>query len=129
MQMLMYFDLLKLFDCVNVIKKPLKEFYRWYTNLSCCSPISICQKFNSCRYAVLLRKLLNVAWGHWLFIVTDKKIKLKNLYLVNFSAPGSGEGTSTGDMPHPPRKKRARVDPTVESVCQFKVCLKQIGQC
>ncbi|KAK2894700.1 hypothetical protein Q8A67_011929 [Cirrhinus molitorella] len=29
--------------------------------------------------------------------------------------PGAGEGTSTGDMPHPPRKKRARVDPTVES--------------
>uniref|UniRef100_A0A8C1D9B1 Mortality factor 4 like 1 n=2 Tax=Cyprinus carpio TaxID=7962 RepID=A0A8C1D9B1_CYPCA len=25
------------------------------------------------------------------------------------------DGTSTGDMPHPPRKKRARVDPTVES--------------
>lgn len=48
--------------------------------------------------------------------------------IVNFSAPGSGEGTSTGDMPHPPRKKRARVDPTVESVCPFKVCLKQIGQ-
>ncbi|TRZ03527.1 hypothetical protein DNTS_030879 [Danionella cerebrum] len=29
--------------------------------------------------------------------------------------PGAGEGTSTGDIPHPPRKKRARVDPTVES--------------
>uniref|UniRef100_A0A8B9L9I3 Mortality factor 4-like protein 1 n=1 Tax=Astyanax mexicanus TaxID=7994 RepID=A0A8B9L9I3_ASTMX len=29
--------------------------------------------------------------------------------------PGPGEGTSTGEMPHPPRKKRARVDPTVES--------------
>lgn len=32
-------------------------------------------------------------------------------------APGAGEGTSSGGDPtHPPRKKRARVDPTVESV-------------
>ncbi|XP_027899711.1 mortality factor 4-like protein 1 isoform X1 [Xiphophorus couchianus] len=31
--------------------------------------------------------------------------------------PGAGEGTSSGGDPtHPPRKKRARVDPTVESV-------------
>ncbi|XP_075994046.1 mortality factor 4-like protein 1 isoform X1 [Genypterus blacodes] len=33
-------------------------------------------------------------------------------------APGAGEGTSSsggGDLAHPPRKKRARVDPTVES--------------
>ncbi|XP_062316707.1 mortality factor 4-like protein 1 [Osmerus eperlanus] len=30
--------------------------------------------------------------------------------------PGAGEGTSAGgDLPYPPRKKRARVDPTVES--------------
>ncbi|WP_407816083.1 hypothetical protein, partial [Staphylococcus aureus] len=30
--------------------------------------------------------------------------------------PGAGEGTSSGGDPtHPPRKKRARVDPTVES--------------
>ncbi|KAG8574880.1 hypothetical protein GDO81_009380 [Engystomops pustulosus] len=29
--------------------------------------------------------------------------------------PGSGEGSSTSDAPQPPRKKRARVDPTVES--------------
>lgn len=33
------------------------------------------------------------------------------------AAPGAGEGTSSGGDPtHPPRKKRARVDPTVESV-------------
>lgn len=33
------------------------------------------------------------------------------------AAPGPGEGTSSGgDLTHPPRKKRARVDPTVESV-------------
>lgn len=35
------------------------------------------------------------------------------------AAPGAGEGTSSGGDPtHPPRKKRARVDPTVESVGQ-----------
>lgn len=34
-----------------------------------------------------------------------------------YAAPGAGEGTSSGGDPtHPPRKKRARVDPTVESV-------------
>lgn len=32
-------------------------------------------------------------------------------------APGPGEGTSSGETPQGPRKKRARVDPTVESVC------------
>lgn len=31
-------------------------------------------------------------------------------------APGPGEGTSSGETPQGPRKKRARVDPTVESV-------------
>lgn len=43
-----------------------------------------------------------------------------NLCPLNVSvcaAPGAGEGTSSGGDPtHPPRKKRARVDPTVESV-------------
>ncbi|NXS30728.1 MO4L1 protein, partial [Pomatostomus ruficeps] len=29
--------------------------------------------------------------------------------------PGIGEGSSTSETPQPPRKKRARVDPTVES--------------
>lgn len=37
---------------------------------------------------------------------------------LSFLAPGPGEGPSSGSDPtHPPRKKRARVDPTVESVC------------
>ncbi|XP_051838359.1 mortality factor 4-like protein 1 isoform X5 [Antechinus flavipes] len=31
------------------------------------------------------------------------------------STPGIGEGSSTSETPQPPRKKRARVDPTVES--------------
>lgn len=38
------------------------------------------------------------------------------------SAPGPGEGTSSGETPQPPRKKRARVDPTVESVCDLSHC-------
>ncbi|KFV72208.1 Mortality factor 4-like 1, partial [Dryobates pubescens] len=33
--------------------------------------------------------------------------------------PGIGEGSSTSETPQPPRKKRARVDPTVESVETF----------
>lgn len=38
-------------------------------------------------------------------------------YVSVCAAPGAGEGTSSGGDPtHPPRKKRARVDPTVESV-------------
>uniref|UniRef100_A0A671VUU7 Mortality factor 4-like protein 1 n=1 Tax=Sparus aurata TaxID=8175 RepID=A0A671VUU7_SPAAU len=37
-------------------------------------------------------------------------------YVSVCAAPGAGEGTSSGGDPtHPPRKKRARVDPTVES--------------
>uniref|UniRef100_A0A8C6LM92 Mortality factor 4-like protein 1 n=1 Tax=Nothobranchius furzeri TaxID=105023 RepID=A0A8C6LM92_NOTFU len=40
-----------------------------------------------------------------------KKVKQKT--------PGPGEGTSSGDAPQPPRKKRARVDPTVESEEMF----------
>lgn len=31
-------------------------------------------------------------------------------------APGNGDGGSTSETPQPPRKKRARVDPTVENV-------------
>lgn len=43
-------------------------------------------------------------------------------WTVCFSAPGPGEGTSSGETPQPPRKKRARVDPTVESVCDLNHC-------
>lgn len=35
------------------------------------------------------------------------------------AAPGIGEGSSSSETPQPPRKKRARVDPTVESVCAY----------
>lgn len=37
-------------------------------------------------------------------------------YPPNFTAPGNGDGGSTSETPQPPRKKRARVDPTVENV-------------
>lgn len=41
-------------------------------------------------------------------------------YVPLCAAPGAGEGTSSGGDPtHPPRKKRARVDPTVESVSTY----------
>uniref|UniRef100_A0A8B9E5H1 Mortality factor 4-like protein 1 n=1 Tax=Anser cygnoides TaxID=8845 RepID=A0A8B9E5H1_ANSCY len=36
--------------------------------------------------------------------------------------PGIGEGSSTSETPQPPRKKRARVDPTVESTtCIYSI--------
>lgn len=38
------------------------------------------------------------------------------LWRLCCSAPGPGEGTSGAETPQGPRKKRARVDPTVESV-------------
>ncbi|XP_010830577.1 PREDICTED: mortality factor 4-like protein 2, partial [Bison bison bison] len=34
--------------------------------------------------------------------------------------PGNGDGGSTSEAPQPPRKKRARADPTVESEDAFK---------
>ncbi|CAO2634028.1 Mortality factor 4-like protein 1, partial [Lemmus lemmus] len=34
---------------------------------------------------------------------------------THFVAPGNGDGGSTSETPQPPRKKRARVDPTVEN--------------
>ena len=40
-------------------------------------------------------------------------------YPQNFTAPGNGDGGSTSETPQPPRKKRARVDPTFESVKSF----------
>lgn len=55
----------------------------------------------------------------------DAELLSKNIIEYTLcSAPGAGEGTSTGDLPHPPRKKRARVDPTVESVCHFRPLFK-----
>ncbi|XP_028297435.1 mortality factor 4-like protein 1 isoform X1 [Gouania willdenowi] len=47
-----------------------------------------------------------------------KKAKQKNV-MLSPSAPGPGEGTSSAEPPLGPRKKRARVDPTVESEEMF----------
>uniref|UniRef100_A0A4W4F8G2 Mortality factor 4-like protein 1 n=1 Tax=Electrophorus electricus TaxID=8005 RepID=A0A4W4F8G2_ELEEL len=70
----------------------------------------------------------NKNWDEWvpesrvLKYVDSNLQKQKELQKANQKAkknkqktPGAGEGTSTAEMPHPPRKKRARVDPTVES--------------
>uniref|UniRef100_A0A8C9WSN0 Mortality factor 4-like protein 1 n=1 Tax=Sander lucioperca TaxID=283035 RepID=A0A8C9WSN0_SANLU len=44
----------------------------------------------------------------------DNELTVK--HVSGRAVPGAGEGTSSGGDPtHPPRKKRARVDPTVES--------------
>uniref|UniRef100_A0A672FKC0 Mortality factor 4-like protein 1 n=1 Tax=Salarias fasciatus TaxID=181472 RepID=A0A672FKC0_SALFA len=69
----------------------------------------------------------NKNWDEWvpesrvLKYVDSNLQKQKELQRANHvvgvsAAPGAGEGTSSGGDPtHPPRKKRARVDPTVES--------------
>lgn len=47
------------------------------------------------------------------------------MYQFSLLVSGPGEGTSSGEAPQGPRKKRARVDPTVESVCTV-LSLKQL---
>lgn len=49
--------------------------------------------------------------------LTDLPDFLRSVTSLFCTAPGIGEGSSTSETPQPPRKKRARVDPTVESVC------------
>lgn len=49
--------------------------------------------------------------------LTDLANSLSSTTSLFCTAPGIGEGSSTSETPQPPRKKRARVDPTVESVC------------
>lgn len=51
-----------------------------------------------------------------MIVVTYSDIFSKPQWMCSL-APGPGEGTSSGETPQGPRKKRARVDPTVESVC------------
>ena len=43
------------------------------------------------------------------------KLTISLPYPPIFTAPGNGDGGSTSETPQPPRKKRARVDPTVEN--------------
>uniref|UniRef100_A0A8C3AGI7 Mortality factor 4-like protein 1 n=1 Tax=Cyclopterus lumpus TaxID=8103 RepID=A0A8C3AGI7_CYCLU len=65
----------------------------------------------------------NKNWDEW--VPESRVLKYVDIYspflqMLVFTdtvrTPGAGEGTSSGGDPtHPPRKKRARVDPTVES--------------
>nr|ACO09550.1 Mortality factor 4-like protein 1 [Osmerus mordax] len=59
-------------------------------------------------------KMRGVAPSKKIPAVQQKHVDLK-AKKTKPKTPGAGEGTSTGEMPQPPRKKRARVDPTVES--------------
>uniref|UniRef100_A0A8D3BIP8 Chromo domain-containing protein n=1 Tax=Scophthalmus maximus TaxID=52904 RepID=A0A8D3BIP8_SCOMX len=52
-------------------------------------------------------------------IAAVQQKNLGNIMVVSCSAPGPGEGTSSGEAAQGPRKKRARVDPTVESEEMF----------
>uniref|UniRef100_A0A8C5BMD2 Mortality factor 4-like protein 1 n=1 Tax=Gadus morhua TaxID=8049 RepID=A0A8C5BMD2_GADMO len=74
----------------------------------------------------------NKNWDEWvpesrvLKYVDSNLAKQKELQKANQKAkkskqktPGAGEGTSTGEMPQGPRKKRARADATVESEEMF----------
>ncbi|XP_064867260.1 mortality factor 4-like protein 1 [Oncorhynchus nerka] len=57
-------------------------------------------------------KMRGVAPSKKIAAVQQKNVDLP---ICLCAAPAAGEGTSTGEMPQPPRKKRARCDPTVES--------------
>ncbi|MBN3306698.1 MO4L1 protein, partial [Amia calva] len=59
-------------------------------------------------------KMRGVAPSKKIAAVQQKNVELKTKKNKQ-KTPGAGEGTSAGEMPQPPRKKRARVDPTVES--------------
>uniref|UniRef100_A0A8C9RFR9 Mortality factor 4 like 1 n=1 Tax=Scleropages formosus TaxID=113540 RepID=A0A8C9RFR9_SCLFO len=63
-------------------------------------------------------KMRGVAPSKKIAAVQQKNVDLRSDMCADnpvCAAPGAGEGTSSGEMPQPPRKKRARVDPTVES--------------
>ncbi|XP_066557274.1 mortality factor 4-like protein 1 isoform X1 [Amia ocellicauda] len=70
------------------------------------------QKANQEQYAE--GKMRGVAPSKKIAAVQQKNVELKTKKNKQ-KTPGAGEGTSAGEMPQPPRKKRARVDPTVES--------------
>ncbi|XP_042173803.1 mortality factor 4-like protein 1 isoform X2 [Oncorhynchus tshawytscha] len=59
-------------------------------------------------------KMRGVAPSKKIAAVQQKNVDLK-AKKTKLKTPAAGEGTSTGEMPQPPRKKRARCDPTVES--------------
>ncbi|XP_029601015.1 mortality factor 4-like protein 1 [Salmo trutta] len=59
-------------------------------------------------------KMRGIAPSKKIAAVQQKNVDLK-AKKTKLKTPAAGEGTSTGEMPQPPRKKRARCDPTVES--------------
>ncbi|XP_007564030.1 mortality factor 4-like protein 1 [Poecilia latipinna] len=58
-------------------------------------------------------KMRGLAPSKKIAAVQQKNVDLK-IKKAKQKIPGSGEGTSSGETPQAPRKKRARVDPTVE---------------
>uniref|UniRef100_A0A8C4TMM7 Mortality factor 4-like protein 1 n=1 Tax=Erpetoichthys calabaricus TaxID=27687 RepID=A0A8C4TMM7_ERPCA len=79
------------------------------------------QKANQDQYAE--GKMRGAAPGKKIAAMQQKNVELvrhlphelKKTKKNKQKTPGAGEGTSNSEMPQPPRKKRARVDPTVES--------------
>ncbi|XP_068166872.1 mortality factor 4-like protein 1 isoform X1 [Antennarius striatus] len=63
-------------------------------------------------------KMRGLAPSKKIAAVQQKNVDLK-LKKAKQKTPGPGEGSSSGEMPQGPRKKRARVDPTVESEDMF----------
>ncbi|XP_056881346.1 mortality factor 4-like protein 1 isoform X3 [Takifugu flavidus] len=59
-------------------------------------------------------KMRGLAPSKKMAAVQQKNVDLK-VKKAKQKTPGPGEGTSSGETPQGPRKKRARVDPTVES--------------
>ncbi|GLD70607.1 mortality factor 4-like protein 1, partial [Lates japonicus] len=59
-------------------------------------------------------KMRGLAPSKKIAAVQQKNVDLK-VKKAKQKTPGPGEGTSSGETPQGPRKKRARVDPTVES--------------
>ncbi|NXS68907.1 MO4L1 protein, partial [Pandion haliaetus] len=70
------------------------------------------QKANQEQYAE--GKMRGAAPGKKTSGLQQKNVEV-SIMSVFCTAPGIGEGSSTSETPQPPRKKRARVDPTVES--------------
>ncbi|KAM7424501.1 hypothetical protein PAMA_000712 [Pampus argenteus] len=63
-------------------------------------------------------KMRGLAPSKKIAAVQQKNVDLK-VKKAKQKTPGPGEGTSSGETPQGPRKKRARVDPTVESEEMF----------
>ncbi|NWW45688.1 MO4L1 protein, partial [Pedionomus torquatus] len=70
------------------------------------------QKANQEQYAE--GKMRGAAPGKKTSGLQQKNVEVGVMSLFS-AAPGIGEGSSSSETPQPPRKKRARVDPTVES--------------